>query len=123
MVKKKASKEFLMLAFVSIVIVVAMFIAAPSGQVVRGAASTTQSSTGASYVCTWTGQRFSWVYEYADGTTVEIPSIINAHSSPINCDPNYWYCTADNRCNAATEGQTCDCGKQLYTVTSMGAST
>ena len=123
--KTGRKKEFLTLALVSVIIIVAVFVLAPSnpsGRVVKSANSITQSSTGAVYECIWTGQRFSWYYKYSDGTEIEIPGRISAATSPINCDPNYWYCTGDNRCYASTEGQTCECGKQLSVAYSLGSS-
>jgi len=110
--RTKRNKEFLILALVSVIIVVAIFVAAPtpSGYVAR-------TVTGTVWTCEWYENEYQWVHRYDDGFVGKVPGRINADS--INCDAYYWECS-NNRCYSPTEGNTCVCRKQR-TVAELGS--
>ncbi len=108
MAKEKASKEFLILAVVSIVIVVALFVSAPrttpSGYVVA------HDVTDTVWRCNW-DNGYKWEHTWSDGYTRSIPNIMDY--KVIHCSKDKLSCPDGNVCNDANEGNTCVCYEQL----------
>ena len=109
---------FLIVAVVSIVIVVALFVAAPTGQVIRGATEITYSGTDTTWTCTW-DNAWRWQHTYADGAVQSFTKYLTADS--INCDKAYWSCENGGTCDSYNDGLTCTCIKQR-TIGEPGSS-